>query len=92
MSHDNTPPTVISTAITCDNDPAVEIAAPRNRQSVIIRNLAGGADAYVGGSDVTTANGFPLAQGESISIDGSGAVYAVTASGTASFRVLETAW
>lgn len=43
------------------------------------------ADVCVGGPDVTTANGFPLSAGDTLSLDlaRSDALYAITASGTA---------
>ena len=48
---------------------------------------------YVGGSDVTTANGFPVPAGTSLSDDElppAGAYYGIVATGTAEVRVLES--
>jgi len=58
--------------------------------TVVIRNR-GTSSVYFGGSDVTTATGFQLDTGESISFDlGVGEnVYAVTAGGTETLHVLQ---
>lgn len=50
------------------------------------------ATVYLGGPDVTQANGFPLAPGAGISLDrvtGESLPYALVATGTASVAVLE---
>jgi hypothetical protein len=52
----------------------------------------GASTVYVGGSDVTTSNGVPVAAGSwgpSISLDGPERVYGIVASGTVEVRVLE---
>lgn len=52
---------------------------------------AGTATVYLGGSDVTTANGYPLAVGEHLSVDLALAhvLYGIVATGTQAVRVLE---
>lgn len=54
---------------------------------------AGSATVYLGGSDVSTANGFALAAGERIGVDlaQQDELYAVAASGTVEVRTLEVA-
>lgn len=61
-------------------------------QSVLVKNPAGGALVYLGGSDVTTAAGFPLEAGASASFDISGddVLFAVVAVGTQTVNVLRT--
>jgi hypothetical protein len=62
----------------------------------LISNIRGGglvkadADMYIGGDDVTTANGWLLSAGDVYSLDlaGDDALYAVTASGTATASVV----
>lgn len=51
----------------------------------------GGATVFVGGPDVTTAIGFPLAAGERMAFDlrRGDEIYGVVASGTVEVRVLE---
>lgn len=64
-----------------------------NRRALVIHNN-GSVAAYIGGSDVTAANGLPLAAAEKIAIDIQGnsnvAIYAITGS-TADIRILELA-
>lgn len=51
-----------------------------------------GVTVYVGGSGVTTANGFPIPASGTLSLDSrdaAGQVYAIVATGTASVNVLE---
>lgn len=51
---------------------------------------SGGATIYVGGADVTAANGFPVAAGQTLTtdVDRGEQLYAVTASGTQAVAVL----
>ena len=51
----------------------------------------GGATVFVGDSDVSTASGFPLAAGASMSVDldPGESLWGVVASGTVEVRVLE---
>jgi len=62
-----------------------------NRKSIAVRNNSGTVTIYVGGSDVTTANGYPVLPYEGLPFNmSSGALlYGITASGTADVRVLE---
>jgi hypothetical protein len=64
-----------------------------SRRALVIHNN-GSSILYIGGSNVTTANGFPLAANEKIAIDIQGnpnvAVYGVSA-GSSDVRVLEFA-
>jgi hypothetical protein len=59
--------------------------------SVLIRNR-GTVASYLGGSDVTSNNGYQLDPGETISFDliPGEALYAITASGTAVHHVIQT--
>ena len=58
--------------------------------AVAVQN-AGAATIYLGADDVTTATGFPLAAGASMSFKlfGVEALYGIVASGTVDARVLE---
>lgn len=59
--------------------------------SAAVYNLGTGS-VYVGGSNVSVANGFPLIEGAAMSLGEMGAddaVYAISASGTVDVRVVE---
>lgn len=75
--------TRLDTAAETDND---------NRSSVLPFNNSG-VTVFVGGADVTTANGVPVAAGEyGIAADVTAAegYYGIVVSGTAEMRVFET--
>lgn len=74
-------------SVTATTSPVLVAAAKPSRTGLIIRALAG--PVYVGGSGVSVAAGLKLDSGESLSISHRGAVYAITATGTAELRVLE---
>lgn len=58
------------------------------QQSAVIKVPTGGTTIYVGDSDVDTTNGFPVAAGESLSVDLVGSeVYAVVTTGTQAVNV-----
>ena len=58
-------------------------------RSSVISVPTGGVTVYVGGPDVTTAAGFPVAAGTGISIDATGEpIYAVVAASTQDVNVL----
>lgn len=86
---------IVSTAVTVTTTAAkvagVTVTAGAIRAgSVILANL-GASTVYVGGSNVTTANGFPVDPGANCTMefkDGED-LYAVTASGTVSCRTLQ---
>jgi hypothetical protein len=61
-------------------------------ESVTVHNNDATILVYVGGSDVSTANGLPVAAGTAITLNliQGDAVYAVAASGTPEIRVLST--
>ena len=64
---------------------------PSDMQSVLVKNLDASASVDVGPSTVTSGAGYPLAAGESVSMDlsGTGAiVYAIAGSGTVSVAVV----
>lgn len=77
---------------------AVEIlpSDPRRRR-VSLHNATGAGTTYLGGSDVTTSNGFDLVSGERLHFTEShpadcslrGAMYAVNSSGTNTVRIIE---
>jgi len=59
--------------------------------SVAVKVPTGGATVYVGGSDVTTANGWPVAAGESVTLNLLAAgerVYGIVAASTQNVNVL----
>lgn len=61
-----------------------------DRKSLSIKNVTS-TTAYIGGINVSSANGYPLTEGESYDADVSGTVvmYAVSQSGTSTLRILE---
>lgn len=68
--------------------PATTLA---KRRAVGIYN-AGSVTVYVGGSDVTTSNGWPVAVGAAITFDiGRAALYGIVSTGTCDVRVMELA-
>lgn len=84
-------------AATVTSAPAVIIAAPtgnlgpRSTGGLVVKaNAANTQTLYIGGADVSTTVGFPLAAGESISmaLDDPSRVYAVAPSGTQNLRVM----
>jgi len=62
-----------------------------NRKSIAVRNYSGTITIFVGGSDVTAANGYPVLPYEGLPFDmGQGAaLFAITVSGTADTRIME---
>ena len=75
--------------ITCDTSADQLIALNTSRRTVMIRNI-GSVDSYLGQAAVTTSTGFLLRPGETF-IDEwtTQAWFGVTASGTATFSILE---
>ncbi len=63
-----------------------------DKRSAIVKNPSGGATVYLGGAGVTTATGFPLAAGESVSVDtiASDDLYGIVASLTQNVNLLRT--
>ena len=78
----------ISTQVTITTTASVIVSATSYR-NIHLHNLGGGA-IYIGGSDVTTSNGYKLDNGNSLSliIGDVGALYGVAASGTHTLAVL----
>jgi hypothetical protein len=64
------------------------VAGNFDRLTVRIANT-GSAMVYLGNDDVTAAAGFPLKAGETITIETSSAVYAISATGAVDIRYLE---
>lgn len=64
---------------------------PNEGASIIVRNNDASIVVYLGGPDVTTSNGFPLAAGASLPVSGYAGekLYAVAASSTPEIRILE---
>lgn len=80
--------TVTTSATRLDSSAETDLVSG---SSLILYNN-GSATVYVGGSDVTTSNGVPVAAsswGPSIDLDGAEGVYGIVASGTVDVRVLE---
>lgn len=74
---------------------ATLIKAATNRRAIIVRNN-GARPVFIGGSGVTTANGMPLnpnptvgQAGDSITLEGSAAVYGIVGTGTVEVRYIE---
>ncbi len=78
-----------STVVTVAATPTLVVASDDKNRTVYVHN-SGGAKVYIGGSDVTTANGYHLANTESVEIfiPIRETLYAVVASGTNAVNVL----
>ena len=78
----------ISTQVTITSTASVIVSANSYR-NIYLHNLGGGA-IYIGGSNVTTSNGYKLDNGDKLSIiiGDVEALYGVTASGTHTLAVL----
>jgi hypothetical protein len=83
-----------SAAVAVDDDPVVALATGTGtRRDIAIRNN-GPNTVYLGGSAVTSANGFPLGSGDDIaySLGESETLHGVCASGeSAALRVIQAA-
>ena len=77
--------TVTTSATQLDATPLTD------RKTIVIANTSDTVIAYIGGSGVTTANGFTLEPKEkqSLDMDDGAALYAIVASGTLDIRVME---
>lgn len=64
--------------------------ADNDQRKVAIRNLDASATIYLGGSGVTTSNGFPLKPDEVYEIETAAAIYGIVASGTANAAYFST--
>jgi hypothetical protein len=78
----------ISTHVTITTTASAIVSATSYR-NIYLHNLGGGA-IYLGGSDVTTSNGYKLDNGDKLSliIGDTEALYGVAASGTHTLAVL----
>lgn len=76
--------------VAASTDAATLVAARAGRRSVTIKNLDAAIVVYVGKATVTAGNGMPLKAGESISIDWTGLIQVIAASGTPTVAYLET--
>lgn len=84
--------TVLASAVSvATSAAALPASALGGRRALIISNF-GAATIYLGASGVTTAAGFPLLAGQSISLEvGALAIYGIVASGTVAARIMEIA-
>lgn len=80
---------MMSTSVTVGTTAVVVVSADNKNRQVAIHN-AGGGKVYLGGSAVTSSNGFHLANAESIVLDipTGETVYGISASGTNAVVVL----
>lgn len=80
---------MISKAVTVETTATLICPADDKHRVVYIHN-ASGAKVYIGGSDVSTTNGFHLANSESVTIEvpTSETVYAIVATGSQAISVL----
>ena len=82
---------VRSTAVGVSTSATLLPAARLNyRKSISLKN-PNTTTVYLGGSDVSTSNGFPIRQNEAIDIDlhWDSLIYAIASTGTQTVRVLE---
>ena len=83
--------TILSSSVTIGDSATIIPASDlSNRKSMTIRNN-GSNTIFIGGSGVTTGNGFPIKVNESfdIDLDDSSAIYGIVATGTEDLRILE---
>lgn len=80
---------MIAKAVTVETTATVIVPADDRQREIYIHN-SGGAKIYLGGSDVTTANGYHLANTESLTIfvPSKETLYAVVATGSNVVNVL----
>jgi hypothetical protein len=80
---------MISKAVTVTTSPTLILPADNIPRTIYIHN-GGGAKVYIGGADVSTANGFHLGNGESqdIFVPTNEKLYGVVASSTNTVNVL----
>tara|TARA_R110002126_G_scaffold97439_1_gene227019 strand:+ start:116 stop:373 length:258 start_codon:yes stop_codon:yes gene_type:complete len=80
---------MISKAVSVTTSPTLILPADKIPRTVYIHN-EGGAKIYLGGADVSTANGFHLGNGESqdIFVPTNEKLYAIVASSTNTINVL----
>jgi hypothetical protein len=77
----------VSVATTATDLTATSITGASYERMLIYNN--GSATIYVGGANVTTSNGLPVAPGASLGVGARAEVYGIVASGTVEARVLE---
>jgi len=83
--------TVLSTSVTIgDSATLIPSSDLANRKSMTIRNN-GSNTIFIGGSGVSTSNGFPIKVNESmdIDLDDASALYGIVATGNEDLRILE---
>jgi hypothetical protein len=82
---------IVTSAATITDSAALVLAVSANRKKATIKNT-GSATVYIGPAGVTSSTGFPLDGGEGYEVAGTtAAIYAVTATGSGSVRVVEEA-
>lgn len=82
---------VTTSATRLDTPGQAAIGVESARQALAVYN-AGSVTIYLGGSDVTSANGIPVTAGQHYAVAGltqADALYAIAASGSQDVRVLE---
>lgn len=82
------PGTLVGGKIGVTGTAAEIVAFNPGRVSVLLHNL-GGSVVYVGGPEVTTANGYPVPGGSWVELATTSAVHGVASSGTLDVRFLE---
>jgi Ca2+-binding RTX toxin-like protein len=88
---------IASTAVTVTTSATALYALDMKRRSSIVSVASGGATVYVGGADVTTANGFPIVAGSTFPVSQGYnadstpiyALYGIVAAATQEVRVLQ---
>lgn len=88
---------VTTTAVTVTTSATALAGVSGARESLGIAVPSGGVTVYIGGSDVTTSNGFPLAAGSSMFLNSDSSTttsvdfgwYGIVAAATQEVRVLE---
>lgn len=79
-----------ATQLAAPTAPTTTFGGTRNKIGASVQVPSGGSTVYVGGPDVTTANGYAVAAGTAVSIDlaPGDVLYGIVASSTQAVRVL----
>jgi len=81
---------MITAQVSATTTRAALLATTAGRKGIVVKHTTSGSTVYIGGADVTSANGWPLAADDPLEIDlgAQEQLYAVTASGTVTVYVM----
>lgn len=82
-------PTIAVNQVATSTTSGTAVAARTTRQRVILKNIDSSITIYIGTGTVTSTNSMVLLAGESVAIETSAAINALSASGTPSLAYIE---